>query len=88
MGMGAAHSRASNALWARRSRKAERGYVVLHYRARADRDLPATILHQRVDWQQPRPSWKRSIGLKWTLAAGNIGSLIGTNILPIKESPR
>jgi MFS family permease len=34
------------------------------------------------------PSWKRSIGLAWTLAAGNIGSLIGTNIFLDREAPR
>ncbi|KPI35872.1 High-affinity nicotinic acid transporter [Cyphellophora attinorum] len=34
------------------------------------------------------PSWKRSIGLAWTLAAGNIGSLVGTNIFLDKEAPR
>jgi MFS family permease len=34
------------------------------------------------------PSWKRSIGLAWTLAAGNFGSLIGTNIFLDKEAPR
>lgn len=34
------------------------------------------------------PSWKRSIGLAWTLAAGNIGSLVGTNIFLAKEAPR
>jgi sugar phosphate permease len=33
-------------------------------------------------------SWKRSIGLAWTLAAGNIGSLVGTNIFLDKEAPR
>jgi MFS family permease len=34
------------------------------------------------------PSWKRSIGLAWTLAAGNFGSLIGTNIFLDSEAPR
>lgn len=34
------------------------------------------------------PSWKRSIGLAWTLAAGNIGSLVGTNIFLDREAPR
>jgi sugar phosphate permease len=34
------------------------------------------------------PSWKRSIGLAMTLAGGNIGSLIGTNIFLGKEAPR
>jgi MFS family permease len=34
------------------------------------------------------PSWKRSIGLAWTLAAGNIGSLVGTNIFLDSEAPR
>jgi MFS family permease len=34
------------------------------------------------------PSWKRSIGLAWLLAAGNLGSLIGTNIFLDKEGPR
>ncbi|KAL2106942.1 hypothetical protein VUR80DRAFT_5922 [Thermomyces stellatus] len=34
------------------------------------------------------PSWKRSIGLAWLLAAGNIGSLIGTNIFLDREGPR
>ncbi|KAI1393116.1 major facilitator superfamily domain-containing protein [Hypoxylon trugodes] len=33
------------------------------------------------------PSWKRSIGLAWLLAAGNFGSIIGTNIFLDKESP-
>jgi MFS family permease len=33
-------------------------------------------------------SWKRSIGLAWTLAAGSIGSLVGTNIFLDKEAPR
>ncbi|KAK1144563.1 hypothetical protein N8T08_005436 [Aspergillus melleus] len=33
------------------------------------------------------PSWKRSIGLAWVLAAGNFGSLIGTNIFLDKEAP-
>ncbi|KAJ3549587.1 hypothetical protein NM208_g426 [Fusarium decemcellulare] len=34
------------------------------------------------------PSWKRSIGLAWLLAAGNLGSIIGTNIFLDKEGPR
>jgi MFS family permease len=34
------------------------------------------------------PSWRRSIGLAWTLAAGNIGSLIGTNIFLDHEASR
>jgi hypothetical protein len=34
------------------------------------------------------PPWKRSIGLAWTHAAGNIGSLVGTNIFLDKEAPR
>ncbi|KAF6833255.1 hypothetical protein CPLU01_05606 [Colletotrichum plurivorum] len=33
-------------------------------------------------------SWKRSIGIAWLLAAGNLGSLIGTNIFLDKEGPR
>lgn len=33
------------------------------------------------------PSWKRSIGPAWLLAAGNIGSLIGTNIFLDREGP-
>lgn len=33
------------------------------------------------------PSWKRSIGLAWLLAAGNFGSLIGTNIFLDSEAP-
>lgn len=33
------------------------------------------------------PSWKRSIGLAWLLAAGNFGSLIGTNIFLDSEVP-
>ncbi|KAL3448371.1 major facilitator superfamily domain-containing protein [Aspergillus insuetus] len=33
-------------------------------------------------------SWKRSIGLAWLLAAGNVGSLIGTNVFLDSESPR
>ncbi|RMJ03316.1 hypothetical protein CDV36_015157 [Fusarium kuroshium] len=34
------------------------------------------------------PSWKRSIGLAWLLAAGNLGSIIGTNIFLDKEGPK
>ncbi|KAK1992160.1 MFS general substrate transporter [Colletotrichum falcatum] len=34
------------------------------------------------------PSWKRSIGIAWLLAAGNLGSLIGTNIFLDKEGPQ
>ncbi|KAL6352500.1 hypothetical protein LRP88_14267 [Fusarium phalaenopsidis] len=34
------------------------------------------------------PSWKRSIGLAWLLAAGNLGSIIGTNIFLDREGPR
>ncbi|ELQ38358.1 inner membrane transport protein yfaV [Pyricularia oryzae] len=34
------------------------------------------------------PSWKRSIGLAWLLAAGNLGSLVGTNIFLDQEAPR
>ncbi|KAG5801316.1 hypothetical protein H9Q74_011608 [Fusarium xylarioides] len=34
------------------------------------------------------PSWKRSIGLAWLLAAGNLGSLIGTNIFLDREGPQ
>ncbi|KIW11224.1 hypothetical protein PV08_10524 [Exophiala spinifera] len=34
------------------------------------------------------PSWKRSIGLAMTLAGGNIGSVVGTNIFLDKEAPR
>ncbi|KAI1880328.1 hypothetical protein JX265_001949 [Neoarthrinium moseri] len=34
------------------------------------------------------PSWKRSIGLAWLLAAGNVGSIIGTSIFLDKEGPR
>lgn len=33
------------------------------------------------------PSWKRSIGLAWLLAAGNVGSIIGTNIFLDREGP-
>ncbi|KAI7336595.1 MFS general substrate transporter [Hortaea werneckii] len=32
-------------------------------------------------------SWKRSLGLAWQLAAGNIGSIIGTNIFLDNEAP-
>ncbi|KXJ86564.1 major facilitator superfamily domain-containing protein [Microdochium bolleyi] len=32
-------------------------------------------------------SWKRSIGLAWLLAAGNLGSLVGTNIFLDREGP-
>ncbi|KAJ5812477.1 hypothetical protein N7474_008778 [Penicillium riverlandense] len=32
-------------------------------------------------------SWKRSIGIAWLLAAGNIGSFIGTNIFLDKQAP-
>ncbi|KAM0696566.1 hypothetical protein Q7P36_003814 [Cladosporium allicinum] len=32
-------------------------------------------------------SWKRSIGLAWLLAAGNLGSIIGTNIFLDKQAP-
>ncbi|RGP78857.1 hypothetical protein FLONG3_3056 [Fusarium longipes] len=34
------------------------------------------------------PSWKRSIGLAWLLAAGNLGSIIGSNIFLDREGPR
>ncbi|KAF5568716.1 tartrate transporter [Fusarium phyllophilum] len=34
------------------------------------------------------PSWKRSIGLAWLLAAGNLGSLVGTNIFLDREGPQ
>ncbi|KAH8788371.1 major facilitator superfamily domain-containing protein [Diaporthe sp. PMI_573] len=34
------------------------------------------------------PSWKRSIGLAWMLAAGNLGSIIGTNIFLDREGPQ
>ncbi|KAK7994533.1 hypothetical protein PG991_016121 [Apiospora marii] len=34
------------------------------------------------------PSSKRSIGLAWLLAAGNLGSLVGTNIFLDREGPR
>ncbi|KDN72171.1 hypothetical protein CSUB01_12166 [Colletotrichum sublineola] len=34
------------------------------------------------------PSWKRSIGIGWLLAAGNLGSIIGTNVFLDKEGPR
>ncbi|OJJ60740.1 hypothetical protein ASPSYDRAFT_148028 [Aspergillus sydowii CBS 593.65] len=34
------------------------------------------------------PSWKRSIGLAWVLAAGNLGSIIGTNVFLDREGPR
>ncbi|KAK2011564.1 MFS general substrate transporter [Colletotrichum eremochloae] len=34
------------------------------------------------------PSWKRSIGIAWLLAAGNLGSIIGTNVFLDKEGPR
>ncbi|KAF2015069.1 MFS general substrate transporter [Aaosphaeria arxii CBS 175.79] len=34
------------------------------------------------------PSWKRSMGLAWLLAAGNLGSLVGTNIFLDREGPR
>ncbi|KAH7183386.1 major facilitator superfamily domain-containing protein [Fusarium flagelliforme] len=34
------------------------------------------------------PSWKRSIGLAWLLAAGNLGSIIGTNIFLDREGPQ
>ncbi|KAH0425020.1 major facilitator superfamily transporter [Colletotrichum camelliae] len=33
-------------------------------------------------------SWKRSIGIAWLLAAGNLGSLIGTNIFLDQEGPQ
>ncbi|KAI1364051.1 major facilitator superfamily domain-containing protein [Xylaria arbuscula] len=33
-------------------------------------------------------SWKRSIGIAWLLAAGNFGSLIGTNIFLDREAPK
>ncbi|KAF4882862.1 putative transporter [Colletotrichum fructicola] len=33
-------------------------------------------------------SWKRSIGIAWLLAAGNLGSLIGTNVFLDKEGPK
>ncbi|KAI9933601.1 hypothetical protein ASPWEDRAFT_114829 [Aspergillus wentii DTO 134E9] len=33
------------------------------------------------------PSWKRSIGIAWVLAAGNFGSLIGTNVFLDREAP-
>ncbi|PSK60280.1 High-affinity nicotinic acid transporter [Elsinoe australis] len=32
------------------------------------------------------PSWKRSFALAWMLAAGNFGSLVGTNIFIDKEA--
>ncbi|KAJ4243856.1 hypothetical protein NW762_014736 [Fusarium torreyae] len=34
------------------------------------------------------PSWKRSIGLAWLLAAGNLGSIVGTNIFLDREGPQ
>ncbi|KAK8064436.1 High-affinity nicotinic acid transporter [Apiospora phragmitis] len=34
------------------------------------------------------PSSKRSIGLAWLLAVGNLGSLVGTNIFLDREGPR
>ncbi|KAH8889037.1 MFS general substrate transporter [Thozetella sp. PMI_491] len=34
------------------------------------------------------PSWKRSIGLAWLLAAGNFGSLIGGSVFLDSEAPR
>ncbi|OJJ00072.1 hypothetical protein ASPVEDRAFT_51333 [Aspergillus versicolor CBS 583.65] len=34
------------------------------------------------------PSWKRSIGLAWVLAAGNLGSIVGTNVFLDREGPR
>ncbi|KAF3025864.1 hypothetical protein E8E14_014799 [Neopestalotiopsis sp. 37M] len=34
------------------------------------------------------PSWKRSIGVAWLLAAGNFGSFVGTNVFIDKEGPR
>ncbi|KAI0424067.1 major facilitator superfamily domain-containing protein [Xylaria sp. FL1042] len=33
-------------------------------------------------------SWKRSIGIAWLLAAGNFGSLIGTNIVLDRDAPQ
>ncbi|KAF2161135.1 hypothetical protein M409DRAFT_37608 [Zasmidium cellare ATCC 36951] len=34
------------------------------------------------------PSWKRSIGLAWLFAAGNLGAFVGTNTFLEKEAPR
>ncbi|KAK2041937.1 MFS general substrate transporter [Colletotrichum somersetense] len=34
------------------------------------------------------PSWKRSIGLAWLLAAGNVGSIIGSSIFLDNEAPQ